>query len=70
VFIRVAEIDPGLGTATIRVWDIPEGSLRKEDSKPKVFLIENAGNVGSPHLKFYLPSARLGPTFEQCPTGD
>ena len=41
VFLRVAAIDPVTGTATLRLWDLPEGSLRKEDSKPKVYLIEN-----------------------------
>lgn len=40
VFIRVVDIESTVGTATLRVWDIPEGSLRKEDSKPKVFLIQ------------------------------
>jgi len=42
VFIRVASIDSTTGTATLRIWDIPEGSLRKEDSKPKVFLIQDS----------------------------
>ena len=28
-------------TATVRIWDLPNGCLRKEDSKPKVYLIEN-----------------------------
>jgi hypothetical protein len=41
VFFRVAAIDPNGETATVRVWDLPDGSLRKEDSKPKVYLIEN-----------------------------
>ena len=25
----------------VRIWDLPAGCLRKEDSKPKVYLIEN-----------------------------
>jgi hypothetical protein len=41
VFIRIVGIDSTLGTATLRIWDIPEGSLRKEDSNPKVFLIQD-----------------------------
>ncbi len=32
---------PAAPTATVRLWDLPEGCLRKEDSKPKVYLIEN-----------------------------
>jgi hypothetical protein len=41
VFVRVAAIDASLDTATVRIWDLPAGCLRKEDSKPKVYLIEN-----------------------------
>lgn len=41
VFVRVTAIDASLDTATVRIWDLPAGSLRKEDSKPKVYLIEN-----------------------------
>ncbi len=28
VFVQVVSLDPTLGTATLRLWDIPEGSLR------------------------------------------
>jgi hypothetical protein len=41
VFMQVMSIDQTAGTATVRIWDLPEGSLRKEDSKPHVYLIEN-----------------------------
>jgi hypothetical protein len=41
VFVHVAAIDSAAGFATLRIWDLPEGCLRKEDSKPKVYLIEN-----------------------------
>jgi len=41
IFVRVVSIDSSVGNATLRLWDIPEGSLRKEDSDPKVYLIEN-----------------------------
>ena len=41
VFVQVMSIDSNVGTATLRVWDIPEGSLRKEDSDPKVYLVKN-----------------------------
>jgi hypothetical protein len=41
VFIRVTAIDAALDTATVRLWDLPAGCVRKEDSKPKVYLIEN-----------------------------
>jgi hypothetical protein len=56
VFIRVVSIDSALGTATLRVWDIPEGSLRKEDSKPKVFLIQGGKKrwITSPQVLFAL----------------
>jgi hypothetical protein len=41
VLFRVVSIDGAAGTASLRVWDIPEGSLRKEDSKPRVYLIQD-----------------------------
>ena len=43
VHFRVTSITtaPAAPTATVRLWDLPEGCLRKEDSKPKVYLIEN-----------------------------
>ena len=56
VFIRVESIDAALGTATVRVWDLPDGCLRREDSKPKVYLIE-AGQkrwIPSPQILFAL----------------
>jgi hypothetical protein len=40
-FVRVTGIATAPPTATVRIWDLPEGSLRKEDSKPHVYLIEN-----------------------------
>ncbi|MBI4299448.1 MAG: hypothetical protein HY666_06785 [Chloroflexi bacterium] len=56
VFIRVASIDAAVGTATLRLWDIPAGSLRKEDSKPKVYLIQGGTKrwVTSPQVLFAL----------------
>lgn len=41
VFVQVVGIDPNMGIATLRIWDVPEGSLRREESDPKVFLIQN-----------------------------
>jgi hypothetical protein len=41
VKFRVTAINAAPPTATIRLWDLPTGSLRREDSKPKVYLIEN-----------------------------
>jgi gametolysin peptidase M11 len=41
VFVRVTAIDPGVPAASVRIWDVPEGCVRKEDSKPKVYLIQN-----------------------------
>jgi hypothetical protein len=54
VWMRVTGIDPATGTATTRIWDAPNGSLRKEDSKPKVYLIENGAKrwVTSPQVLF------------------
>jgi hypothetical protein len=40
-YIRVSAINAAPPTATVRIWDLPEGCLRKEDSKPHVYLIEN-----------------------------
>jgi hypothetical protein len=56
VFARVTSIDSAVGAATLRVWDIPEGSLRKEDSKPKVFLIQRGTKrwITSPEVLFAL----------------
>ncbi len=52
VWIRVSGIDPAVETATVRIWDLPENSLRKEDSKPKVYLIHNGAKrwVTSPQV--------------------
>jgi PASTA domain len=41
VFVRVMSIDATTMTATLWIWDLPEGSLRRESSKPKVYLIEH-----------------------------
>jgi hypothetical protein len=56
VFVQVTSIDSTLGTATLRLWDVPEGGLRKEDSNPRVFLIQNGAKrwVTSPDVLFGL----------------
>jgi hypothetical protein len=56
VHVRVAAIDSAQGTASLRIWDLPQGSLRKEDSKPKVYLIQNGAKrwVTSPAVLFAL----------------
>jgi hypothetical protein len=56
VHVRVAAIDSAQGTASLRIWDMPNGCLRKEDSKPKVYLIENGTKrwVTSPAVLFAL----------------
>lgn len=41
IFIKVLSINIVHNFSTVQVWDIPEGSLRKEDSKAYVYLIEN-----------------------------
>jgi hypothetical protein len=56
LWIRVTAIDPANETATVRIWDAPEGSLRREDSKPQVYLIQNGAKrwVTSPQALFDL----------------
>jgi hypothetical protein len=56
VFIQVTGIDSATGVATLRVWDVPEGSLRKEDTGPKVYLIRNGAKrwVLGPQVLFGL----------------
>jgi hypothetical protein len=52
----VTSISAAPATATRRVWDLPEGCLRTEDSKPKVYLIQNGAKrwVTSPAVLFAL----------------
>jgi len=56
VFVQVTGLDAAARFATLRIWDIPDGCLRKEDSKPQVYLIENATKhwVTSPAVLFAL----------------
>jgi hypothetical protein len=56
VFVRVTAINSTAATAAIRIWDLPDGCLRKEDSKPKVYLIQNQAKrwVTSPAVLFAL----------------
>ena len=42
IFVRVLSIDSNRGTATLHIWDIPEGSFRREYADPSVYLIENS----------------------------
>lgn len=41
VYVQNMNINQTSGTATVRIWEVLGGSLRKEDSKPGVYLIEN-----------------------------
>jgi hypothetical protein len=56
VFFRVTAIAGLPAVATLRIWDLPDGCLRKEDSKPKVYLIANGLKrwVTSPAVLFGL----------------
>jgi hypothetical protein len=56
VYVSVASIATNPPTATLRIWDLPDGCLRKEDSKPKVYLIQNGTKrwVTSPAVLFSL----------------
>lgn len=49
-------MDTSLATAVVRIWDLPEGSIRKEDSNPSVYLIQNGQKrwVTSPEALFAL----------------
>lgn len=62
IFVQVMSIDVVPATATIRLWDLPDGCLRKEDSDPKIYLV-----VGG--AKCWIPSPQeltdLGFTFSQ-----
>ena len=40
IFVRVITIDAQREAATVWVWDLPEGSLRREESKPQVYLMQ------------------------------
>jgi hypothetical protein len=40
IYLKVEMITANPVTGRVRVWDLPEGCLRKEDSKPQVYLIE------------------------------
>ncbi len=41
ITVHVQTIDPTGDQAVVRLWDAPEGSLRKEDSDPRVYRIDN-----------------------------
>jgi len=41
VYFRLISISATPATATLRAWDLPDNCLRKEDSKPRVYLIQN-----------------------------
>jgi hypothetical protein len=53
IFVRVVAIG---ASASLRIWDLPQGSLRREDSKPKVYLIEGGSKrwITSPAVLFAL----------------
>jgi hypothetical protein len=56
VYAQVASIDATLPRAVVRLWDLPDGALRREDSDPKVYLVENGARrwVTSPSALFDL----------------
>lgn len=59
VFVRVVSMDT-IPTAALRIWDLPNGCVRREDSKPKVYLIENNTKrwVTSPEVLFAIGKTR------------
>ena len=40
VFIKIANVDTSGQSASVRIWDLPDNALRKEDSDPKVYLLQ------------------------------
>ena len=52
VFTKIIGIDSNAGTAAVHVWDIPQGRLRKEASKPKVYLIEGGKKCWVPQNRY------------------
>jgi hypothetical protein len=46
VFVYVTAIDSRVGTAALRIWDLPEGRLCNEDSKPRAYVIESGESAG------------------------
>lgn len=41
VFVRVVDIDGATGNARVHLWDVPEGSLRREVSRPEVYWMQS-----------------------------
>jgi hypothetical protein len=70
LFVRVVSIDATTATATLRIWDIPEGSLRKEDSKPRVFLTQDGMKRWVTSPRSYLRSVKTGPMYGSFLTVD
>jgi hypothetical protein len=56
VYVRVTAIDAAEGTASLRLWNLSEHSVRKEDSKPSVFQITGGQkrHITSPAALFAL----------------
>jgi hypothetical protein len=56
VYIRVVSIDATQTSATVRLWNLPEHSVRKEDSKPAVYQILGGQKrlIASPAILFAL----------------
>ena len=56
VYVRVTGIDAAQGTASIRLWNLPENCVRKEDSKPHVYRIASGQkrHITSPAVLFAL----------------
>jgi hypothetical protein len=56
VYLRVVNIDVTQASATVRLWNLPERSVRKEDSKPSVYQITGGQkrHITSPAVLFAL----------------
>jgi len=56
VFIKIVSFDNIHGFASVRLWDIPNGSFRKEDTRPEVYLIQGGQkqHITSPQVLFAL----------------
>ena len=64
VFIYVNRLDPRSGTATVSIWDIPDGCVRKDARSPARYVIEGGKKrliVGTQLPAHPLPTARVVP---------
>ena len=69
VFTKIIGIDSNAGTAAVHVWDIPQGRLRKEASKPKVYLIEGGKKCWVPSEQVLTQMGKTWDDVREVPDG-